>query len=437
VELDWMEAVDEPVLLCEEIVRISGGQDSVRYGDLVDDEKVEQTFEALMGTLKAARKRGLIAFEGELLLKGQSDDVIIKLVSEGSKENEENKENQPIEVPSDADAKQPLEEVPVEPEASTDVVAEPPADTEVPAEVNVGPPQEQDPVAPSSSTTSPGEEVAAETSTEVAVEPPATTETTAEVPVEPPTSTTDKVQEQDPASTSSAEEKEKRWAVDTSYIDYRTADPNNLEPRRGETSTVGDAGLLARSASKTEDGKWQSVDTSYIDWRTQDTNNLGARQTGSSGVNHADTISSGTAKGDDGKWTVNTSYIKDRTADTSNLEARKSASNIGSVASTATKKNSDGKWAVDTSYINYRTGDASLMRNKDEKNGPVYDDPAEKQYSYEEITSDKRPAGVDPTKKEAYLSEAEFQTVMGCSKTEFSQMAKWKQQNLKKSKKLF
>jgi hypothetical protein len=433
-----MEAVDEPVLLCEEIVRISGGQDSVRYGDLVDDEKVEQTFEALMGTLKAARKRGLISFEGELLLKGQSDDVIIKIVSEGNKENEENKENKPIDVPSDADAKQPLEEVPVEPEASTDVVVETPADTEVPKEVDVGPPQEPDPVAPSSSMTSPEEEVAVETSTEAAVELPATTETTAAVAVEPSPSTTDKVQAQDPvASSSSAEEKEKRWSVDTSYIDYRTADPNNLEPRRGESSTVGDASLLARSASKTEDGKWQSVDTSYIDWRTQDTDNLGARQTGTTGVTHADTISSGTAKGDDGKWTVNTSYIKDRTADTSNLEARKGASNIGSVASTATKKNSDGKWAVDTSYINYRTGDASLMRNKDEKNGPVYDDPAEKQYSYEEITSDKRPAGVDPTKKEAYLSDAEFQTVMGCSKAEFSQMPKWKQQNLKKSKKLF
>lgn len=410
-----MEAVDESVLLCEEIVRISGGKDSLRFGDLMEDEKVEQTFEAIMGTLKAARKRGLIEFEGELLLKGQSDDVIIKLASEANKENKENetvenKENETVEVVSDV-AKQFLVEVPVEAisgqEAEQVVAVEPPATTEDNTEVAVEPPpsteekaQEQDPVAPSSSTTS--------------------------LPIAPSSSIT------------SAEDKEKRWAVDTSYVDRRTADLSNLEPRRGETAVVGDSTLLARSTSKTDDGKWQSVDTSYIDRRTQDTSNLAGRQTGDKAVVPSDAISSGTVKGDDGKWTVNTSYIKDRTADTSNLESRKSQNNIGSVASTLTKRKSGGKWEVDTSYIGYRTADAALVRSKEEKDDKTnYEDPAEKQYSYEEITQDKRPAGIDPSKKEAYLTDADFQTVMGVTRVEFAQMAKWKQQNMKKAKNLF
>ena len=49
------QSADEAQRICEEIRRISGG-DHVTFGELVKDEVVEQTFEALMGTLKAARK---------------------------------------------------------------------------------------------------------------------------------------------------------------------------------------------------------------------------------------------------------------------------------------------------------------------------------------------------------------------------------------------
>jgi outer membrane biosynthesis protein TonB len=422
-----MEAVDEPVLLCEEIVRISGGQDSIRFGDLMEDEKVEQTFEAVMGTLKAARKRGLITFDGELLLKGTHDDVIIKLASEDNKENKENEPveavPEPVEAATDADVhKQFLVEVPAEevteekaaPEAPTEETAEDTAEVVAPTTEEEPPPSKEE-------------------------EPPPSKEE------EPPPSMEEKPPEPEPVAESSAttseptaEDKERGWKVDTSYIDHRTADPNNLEPRRGEGGgKTEDSNLLARSASKGEDGKWQSVDTSYIDWRTNDTNNLASRQTAAGGPNIADTISSGTAKGEDGKWTVNTSYIKDRTADTSNLEQRKSQNNIGSLASTATKKSGDGKWSVDTSYINHRTGDAAIMRQKEDAKGPVYDDPAEKQYAYAEIIGETKPAGIDPTKKEAYLSDAEFKEVMGVTRENFTTMAKWKQQNLKKEKKLF
>uniref|UniRef100_A0AAR2LTT3 Villin-1 n=1 Tax=Pygocentrus nattereri TaxID=42514 RepID=A0AAR2LTT3_PYGNA len=47
------------------------------------------------------------------------------------------------------------------------------------------------------------------------------------------------------------------------------------------------------------------------------------------------------------------------------------------------------------------------------------------------------PKGVDPAKKEEYLSEEEFNLVLGISRLEFYSMPLWKQQNLKKDKGLF
>ncbi|KAM8966405.1 villin-like protein isoform 2-T2 [Pelodytes ibericus] len=47
------------------------------------------------------------------------------------------------------------------------------------------------------------------------------------------------------------------------------------------------------------------------------------------------------------------------------------------------------------------------------------------------------PDGVDPTRKEIYLSEEDFASILGMSKASFSQLPKWKQQNLKKESGLF
>ncbi|XP_074841267.1 villin-like protein [Carettochelys insculpta] len=52
-------------------------------------------------------------------------------------------------------------------------------------------------------------------------------------------------------------------------------------------------------------------------------------------------------------------------------------------------------------------------------------------------TVDELPEGVDPTKKEHYLSDADFQDIFGKSKNEFYQMPRWKQQNEKKQHGLF
>uniref|UniRef100_A0A8C3I2K8 Villin like n=2 Tax=Chrysemys picta bellii TaxID=8478 RepID=A0A8C3I2K8_CHRPI len=52
-------------------------------------------------------------------------------------------------------------------------------------------------------------------------------------------------------------------------------------------------------------------------------------------------------------------------------------------------------------------------------------------------TVDELPEGVDPAKKEYYLSDADFHDIFGRSKDEFYQMPRWKQQNEKKQHGLF
>ena len=77
--------VDEEIQeLRRDITRIGEKGDdgvwSVKFGKLFDDEKVEQFYEALVGTLKAAKKQGVIEFKGQMLLKGAHDNVDIKLL---------------------------------------------------------------------------------------------------------------------------------------------------------------------------------------------------------------------------------------------------------------------------------------------------------------------------------------------------------------------
>ena len=55
------------------------GVPSVTFGELFDDDDVQQYYEALVGTLKCAKKRGLIQYKGMLLLKGVSDNVVISI----------------------------------------------------------------------------------------------------------------------------------------------------------------------------------------------------------------------------------------------------------------------------------------------------------------------------------------------------------------------
>ncbi|KAI8916107.1 costars family protein ABRACL-like protein [Gorgonomyces haynaldii] len=69
--------------LVEEIKRLGqtqGGKTSVKFGILVRDDRCANIFEALVGTLRAAKKRKIIDFKGELLLQGVHDDVDVILL---------------------------------------------------------------------------------------------------------------------------------------------------------------------------------------------------------------------------------------------------------------------------------------------------------------------------------------------------------------------
>ncbi len=69
--------------LLKDIRRIGEvGKPRVTFGELFDDEQVANYYEALVGTLKSAKKRNLINFDGQMLLKGANDKVLISIVGE-------------------------------------------------------------------------------------------------------------------------------------------------------------------------------------------------------------------------------------------------------------------------------------------------------------------------------------------------------------------
>ncbi|CAK8673248.1 costars family protein v1g158749-like [Clavelina lepadiformis] len=52
----------------------------VKFGVLFQDDRCANIFEALVGTLRAAKRKKIVAFEGELLLQGVHDNVDIILL---------------------------------------------------------------------------------------------------------------------------------------------------------------------------------------------------------------------------------------------------------------------------------------------------------------------------------------------------------------------
>jgi hypothetical protein len=51
----------------------------VTFGTLFNDDRCANIFEALVGTLRAAKKRKYLTYDGELLLQGVHDNVEIIL----------------------------------------------------------------------------------------------------------------------------------------------------------------------------------------------------------------------------------------------------------------------------------------------------------------------------------------------------------------------
>ncbi|RUS88455.1 hypothetical protein EGW08_003792 [Elysia chlorotica] len=79
-----MNVEHEVKLLVEEMNRLGSpgpdGKLQVKFGVLFTDERCANIFEALVGTLRAAKKRKIVTYDGELLLQGVHDDVLISLV---------------------------------------------------------------------------------------------------------------------------------------------------------------------------------------------------------------------------------------------------------------------------------------------------------------------------------------------------------------------
>ncbi|XP_060786748.1 costars family protein ABRACL-like [Neoarius graeffei] len=81
-----MNVDHEVTLLVNEIHRLGSknadGKISVKFGVLFNDDKCANLFEALVGTLKAAKRKKVITFQGELLLQGVHDNVDVILLEE-------------------------------------------------------------------------------------------------------------------------------------------------------------------------------------------------------------------------------------------------------------------------------------------------------------------------------------------------------------------
>lgn len=79
-----MNVDHEVELLVAELQRLgkpnAQGQVAVPFGVLVRDERCGDLFEALVGTLRAAKKRKVVTYNGELLLQGVHDAVDVVLL---------------------------------------------------------------------------------------------------------------------------------------------------------------------------------------------------------------------------------------------------------------------------------------------------------------------------------------------------------------------
>ena len=81
-----MSVNEEVALLLEKIKELGGEQSNgkigVKFGLLY--EKTVDIFEALNGTLRSAKKSKMIDFEGQMLLKGANDNVVIYILEQSA-----------------------------------------------------------------------------------------------------------------------------------------------------------------------------------------------------------------------------------------------------------------------------------------------------------------------------------------------------------------
>jgi len=80
--------------------------------------------------------------------------------------------------------------------------------------------------------------------------------------------------------------------------------------------------------------------------------------------------------------------------------------------------------------------DQKIQEIKAEKGEGVYLDPKSNKFPYDELKS-SFPKGVDPVKKELYLTAEEFGKVFGMNVNEYAKLTPFKKKNLKKQLRLF
>ena len=78
--------IEEVKLLITEMQRLGSpnadGNISVKFGALFADDRCANIFEALIGTLRAAKKRKVVDFKGQMLFQGVHDNVDIVLIDD-------------------------------------------------------------------------------------------------------------------------------------------------------------------------------------------------------------------------------------------------------------------------------------------------------------------------------------------------------------------
>ena len=78
--LDVQKEVDQLIIEIRRLGKTEAdGKFGVNFGVLFDDDRCANIFEALVGTLKAAKRQKKIDYTGQLLLKGVHDNVFIQL----------------------------------------------------------------------------------------------------------------------------------------------------------------------------------------------------------------------------------------------------------------------------------------------------------------------------------------------------------------------
>ena len=81
-----MNVEHEVELLVQEIRRLGSpnaeGKTTVTFGVLFQDDRCANLFEAMAGTLRAAKRKKVVKYDGELLLQGVHDNVEVVLLKE-------------------------------------------------------------------------------------------------------------------------------------------------------------------------------------------------------------------------------------------------------------------------------------------------------------------------------------------------------------------